>query len=221
MSIADKLKLIAENQRNIFDAAADKERQEMVNRITSHGVRTNFAYAFSRCDYSGVVLPCDIVPTSNINHMFYYYLGSTLPQGINLSKVPKGASVSALFAYCNLTEIPDLGLGAVNKHLNTFLNCDKVKKIQIIRSARTTEYIYTFSGCSALTSVAFEGEIGRNVDFSHCTKLNKTSIKNIISHLCDYTENGGTYKLTLGEVNLAKLTEAEQQIAIDKGWILL
>lgn len=221
MSIADKLRTIAENQQTIYDTARDKELRESINRVISYGVRTNFAYAFSRCNYSGVVLPFDVTPTSNINHMFYYYQGETLPVGIDLSKVPRGASVTALFACSNLTEIPDMGLGRMNGYVNAFLNCEKLKKISVIRSSKATGYAYTFDGCYALTSVGFEGEIGKDIDFSSCTKLNKTCIKNIISHLYDYSKEGGTHKLTIGSANLSKLTAAEEQIAIDKGWILI
>ena len=221
MTIKEKLKKIFINQREIAHYEKNKAAKMLWNHITSYNIRTGFEYAFSRCDFSGVEFVEEILPTASINHMFYYYQGSFLPKGINLSKVARATSTSALFARSELVEIPDLNLKAMNEYHNTFLDCESLKKIALLRSHKTTKYTNTFSGCLSLASISFEGEIGRDISFSRCTRLTRESIKNIMNHLCDYTAEGGTYKLILGRDNLSKLTEEEQQIAIDKGWTLI
>lgn len=55
--------------------------------------------------------------------------------------------------------------------------------------------------------------------FSSYTSLTVDSLMSVINALSDNT-GGTTYKVTLGETNLAKLTDEQKQIAIDKNYTL-
>ena len=76
---------------------------------------------------------------------------------------------------------------------------------------------YCFSGCTALETIIGNPNFKVSVDFSSCTKLTHDSLMVVINGLQTVTE---TQTLTLGSTNLAKLTDAEKQIATDKGWTL-
>lgn len=66
----------------------------------------------------------------------------------------------------------------------------------------------------------FGGMVGLAVDFnfSAMTKLTKQSLINIMNEAADVTASPKT--LTFGSTNLAKLSDAEKAIAINKGWTL-
>lgn len=81
----------------------------------------------------------------------------------------------------------------------------------------TTTY-YCFCNCLALTNVG--GLLGLKVstDFSNSELLTHDSLMNIITKAADVNKNPQT--LTFGSTNLAKLTDEEKAIAINKGWTL-
>lgn len=59
------------------------------------------------------------------------------------------------------------------------------------------------------------------IDFSKSTLLTHNSLMDIINKLYDLTANGkNSQQLTLGETNIAKLTEEEISIATNKGWTI-
>ena len=73
--------------------------------------------------------------------------------------------------------------------------------------------------CSSPKSTFFGGFVGmtKTMDFSVCTQITVESMNNIITKAG--TADSGS-KIIFGETNLAKLSEAEKQVAIDKGWTL-
>ena len=77
-----------------------------------------------------------------------------------------------------------------------------------------------FRECSALVDLNIVGTInatGLNVQQS---PLSHDSLMSIINALADKTGVSGTWKVTLGATNLAKLTADEIAIAEGKGWTL-
>ena len=57
------------------------------------------------------------------------------------------------------------------------------------------------------------------LDLTSCSKLTHDSLMNVINNLYDIKTKGcKEQRLQLGVTNLAKLTDEEKQIAIDKGW---
>ena len=70
-----------------------------------------------------------------------------------------------------------------------------------------------FSSCTALKNITIEGQIRYNFDVKSCP-LTHDSLMSIINALGD----GLSHTLTIGETNLAKLTQDEIDIAEAKGW---
>ena len=71
-------------------------------------------------------------------------------------------------------------------------------------------------------SIMFEGSIKINgLNLSQHPDLSHDSLMSMINALANKTgDTSQTWKVTIGSTNLAKLTDAEKQIAIDKNWTL-
>ncbi len=100
---------------------------------------------------------------------------------------------------------------------SVFLNCTKLETIRTLTVNSNMTFGSWFSGCSKLTNVTFSGEIGNDISFSASPLLSHDSIINIISVLVNTTTKK---TLSLGEINLAKLTDEEKAVATEKGWTL-
>ena len=74
-----------------------------------------------------------------------------------------------------------------------------------------------FYGCFALKTITGNPNFKVSFSLSNSTQLTHDSLMVVINGLQTVTE---AQTLTLGETNLAKLTDAEKQIATDKGWTL-
>jgi len=123
-----------------------------------------------------------------------------------------------------------------------FLGCTSLRslsfpKIQIIQSSFLT---YTYSLLSLdipssliswstplvgvtpsdLRFINLPNNFKLSMDFSACYRLTYSSLIDIISKLADVTEEQGTYTLTLGATNLAKLTAEEIAVGTNKGWVI-
>ena len=82
-----------------------------------------------------------------------------------------------------------------------------------------------FGNCRNLKHITFENKFLSAVQFHQCPLLTHESLINILNALYDYVngELDGSSKdktLTLGTINLEKLTDAEKAIATQKGWTL-
>ena len=74
-----------------------------------------------------------------------------------------------------------------------------------------------FYGCMPLADITGNPNFKASLDLSGCKKLTHDSLMVVINGLQTVTT---TQKLTLGTVNLAKLTDDEKKVATDKGWTL-
>lgn len=197
MSIAEKLTTIAENEQKVYEAGKKSEYDAFWDMFQNKGYGANYRYAFcySRFDDSTFNPKYDINCTnvdSSAQYMFY-------SSPITDTKVGIYAPTTNI-AYC--------------------FRDSAVKTIRLLNVHESTEYSYAFTGCEDLENITIGGTIGKAVSFSPCTKLTHDSLMSIISALKDYSGSGTTVTLTLGSKNLAKLTDAEKQIATGKGWTL-
>ena len=107
---------------------------------------------------------------------------------------------------------------------NMFSYASMMKTIRkLIVSEKTAEFNNTFGNCRSLENITFEGTIAKNgINLQWSTNLTHDSIMSLINCLADKSSDtsGTVYKVTLGAQNIAKLTDAEQQIAQRKGWNL-
>jgi hypothetical protein len=77
----------------------------------------------------------------------------------------------------------------------------------------------TFQNAVNLTKLIINGTIAsNNLNVSYCKNLTHESLMSIITALKDFSDAGGSYKVTLGSDNIAKLTTDELQVIQNKGW---
>lgn len=132
--------------------------------------------------------------------------------------------ISNLFSECvNLEKIPSIDTSTVKAMQYLFYNCSSLVTIDAIDlSSITPQSGYEnptsmmFKGCSNLKNITFYGSIPYNLDLSDCILLTHDSLMSAINALA--TVSG--YTLKVGTNNLNKLTQAEKEIATNKGWIL-
>ena len=207
MSISNKLKTIAENQYKIYEkgynSGAIDCNTQFWNRFTTSIKastnepieRTDYDYAFSRWYPNYFTLDRKICPHL-ASHMFYQFnmFGDKFDLKQHLDNL--GAeidfsecdSVWYLFAESEIDYIPELKITASNFN-DTFRDAKitTIEKIILLNDGTQTFSTYAFK-IKDLQNIAFEGVIGESVDFSTCYKLNKTSILNIATHLCQKSQ---------------------------------
>lgn len=130
-------------------------------------------------------------------------------------------------SYNKFTRVPKVDLTNVgNKTSQLFANnagSSRLVHIDELVVSATTQFTAStsFINCDKLEHVIFSGVLGTNgLDLHWSTLLDQESLRSIINILQDKTSVGGTWTVTLGAENLAKLTDAEKAIATQKGWTL-
>ena len=225
MSVAEKLTTVAENMPKVFEAGKEAERDEfwaLALRSQNYMV-----YAFAGCCWKDETFKpkYDIKPKGSATSMFREC-------GIrNLKKCLEDAGVTLdlsavtnanlIFGYCGqLTTLPKLDLSSATS-TNTAFNDDVVlETIEEIKFGANTKFSQTFDDCRALTNMTVTGVIGQNgLNLSFSPLLTHDSLMSVINAL--ETKTSGSWSVTLGTDNLAKLTNAEKAIATEKGWTLV
>jgi len=125
-----------------------------------------------------------------------------------------------MFANSTITEVGVLDCSGANT-VAAFGNATYLRSVDKVILRRGTSFPDGFKGCTSLEHIIFEGEISRNLNVQW-SPLDRESLLNILSCLADKTTDtsGTVWEITLGEANLAKLTEEEKANAEAKGWIL-
>lgn len=236
MSIAEKLTIIAENEQRVYDSGYSKAESDidlwLWNSITSKGSRKNYARAFNTTDFSGYTFVKPITPTGLIYQIFYDYTGKYLPNNIDFSKVPQseldktssGGGMAQVFSYAvYLLEVPYLGWKTPKAYYQTFAYSRKAVTIEKIPVMKETTFSNTFTQCSSLKEVTFEGEIGNNISFADCSELTTESMNNIVGCLYDFVGNGETTTktLTVHADVYARTPEELKEEARGKGWSIV
>lgn len=145
---------------------------------------------FQHCGFESIFLPESCVDIYTSG----FYGCSTL-QSVHLSSQHKSIDHTA-FSHCTSLKAINLPASIVSISPNTFMYCSAL------------EFIDMEQGFNAN---------GLNLSVSH--KFSVDTLINILEALADRTGDTA-YTLTLGAVNLDKLTEEQKNIALNKNWIL-
>lgn len=199
---------------------------------------TRMVSMFNECDRLTTV---PALNTSNVIDMAYMFSGCSkliaIPQ-LDTSKVTK---MSNMFSNCQtITTIPQFDTSNVTNMNSMFSNCYALTTIPLLDTSKVTNMHYMFSRCGKLTTVPaldvgkVDGmnymfsnctnlksilmtNIGLSLDIHYSTKFERTDLVTILNNLKTVTS---TQTLTMGATNLAKLTDEDKAIAINKGWTL-
>lgn len=179
------------NATSLKSAFAQCTFLENIGNIINTSKVTKWSDAFRNCNKLKTICPLDLSSATNVEWMFASCQGL---ENISLSNIPTLTSYRGMFSYCkNLKTIPTLTVTA------------------------STDFTSTFNGCSALENITFDGVIGKTgISFAQSTLLTHDSLMSIINAL--ETKTSGTFKITLGAENLAKLTDEEKLMITNKGW---
>lgn len=148
-------------------------------------------------------------------------------------KIDIGANVTRvneMFTHCNTTEVPPLETAHCTDFGYMFASDgrNRMHTIHKINMTNATTATNMFTKQGALKNITFEGEIPISLSFSY-SPLTVESLKNIITHLKDYsgTTSEFTYSLTLSSACITAL-DAEgatspnsntwREYATDLGW---
>lgn len=130
-----------------------------------------------------------------------------------------GTNFSYMFYACaNITTIPKINTSNNTNFTSMFYNCSKLITILEIDTSKGTSFSSMFDGCRELENITFVGTINKSISLSSSTKLTHDSLMSIINALADKIGQSGTFKLTIGATNVAKLTTEELEIIGAKGW---
>lgn len=225
MSIAEKFEIIADA---VYDKGVYDRDVLIYNMITDNETRANYHNAFQYTDISGYKFIKTITPTGYINQMFYScYNMTSLPTPLDFSKIlSSGGDTTAtyrkgVFAYCrNLEFVPDLDMKAIGGLEEWFIQCRKLRTIELLRVHRNTIYTNTFQWCDNLQNINFDGEIGQSISFKDSPLLSVESQINIIKHLVDFsgTSDAGTRILTIHPTAFERLNatySTPEEVGID------
>lgn len=213
----------------VYEAGQKSEYDHFWDGYQYNGTRTGYLYGFCGVGWTDETFKpkYDMTPNSAMN-MFRESSIRNLKQCIescgvilDLSKV---TNASALFGYNSvLTTIPKINLSSMTTSTYLFQNDSKLETIEELTISEKVAFVTSsFSGCTALTRLIMAGTLATNgLDLHWSTKLDKESVLSIINILQDKTAVGGTWTVTLGSENLAKLTDAEKAVATQKGWTLV
>lgn len=206
MSIAEKLTTVAENIPKVYEAGQRAEHERFWDNYLRYGSYWVYRFAGWGWDDNTFQPTKDIVVTGNATGLFRETAIVDLAKCLTDNKVILDVSgvtnASYLFGFSNIVNIS--------------------MKISEPNEDSSIAFVSTsFQSCTKLTTLSITGTLATNgLDLHWSTDLDHESLLNIIECLKDYSADtsGTDWYITIGNDNIAKLTEAEIQIAKNKGW---
>lgn len=188
-----------------------KKAKYMFADVTSSNI---FEY---EADLSGleVELPC----VEDVTQMFVKSTLGVLPV-LHLGESCRIAQ--RMFYHCPYLREVDLHTAkGIEDFSEMFTYNSRLHTVSVdMRSA--TSYRYMFDSCGSLVDLSIEALKIRDDNFrlDSCTQLSVESLVGVLEALESNVGEETTYTVVLGSENLAKLTDAQKQIAIDKNLAL-
>lgn len=221
MSIADKLTTIAENQEKVFEAGKKSEYDAFWDMYQQNGTRTDYSHSFAGFGwYVDNFKPKYIIKPITAYMMFRNFRGEGVLEELCDIDFSENTSFQYTFSFSRLTEIRsliDCSKGA--SVASTFSGCSKLVTISEFRVNATVSMNGLFNDCPSLENLNITGVIGQTgLNLQGSKKLTHDSLMSIINALKDFSGSSGSYKVTLGNENVAKLTQTELDMITAKGW---
>lgn len=163
---------------------------------------------------------CPLVDTSKANNMTAMFSDC-----VNLIQVPLLNTANVMhfddmFYNCtSLTTVPQFNTSSLYSANLMFGGCSKLVSVPLLDFTKAEQLRSMLLACSELVELGGFTNLSVNLDLSSSRKLTADSIMNVINEAKDLSETG-TATLTLGNTNIAKLTEEQIAIASFKGWTL-
>ena len=166
---------------------------------------------------------------ADMSSMFSYCKNLKTIPTMNTNKV---TSMALMFYQSGITTIPELDTSKVTSAYNMFYSCHGLITIPKLNFENVNNVSEILFGASNVVNIGGFENLGKayltnksanysnyGLVLTNCSKLTHDSLMNIINNLYDIKTKGcKEQRLQLGPTNLAKLTDEEKQIAINKGW---
>lgn len=223
MSIANRLTTIAENEIKVYEAGIEDGKQAEYDRFWgNYKLDGMCAFAGSGWNNETFKPKNDIVPSTAYMMFRYSNIQGDLVHILeNLGVVldfSKCYSLQYTFQNTKFTRIGEIV--AKTNFIEGFSNNPQLETIdKIVTTSSITYGNASFSGCTGLKNITFEGEIGNTINFQWCP-LTKESITSIINALsATKTGQTATFKQTAKE---AAFTDDEWAtlIATKSNWTI-
>lgn len=213
------------NMRMMFSGCSKIKTIPMLNTEKV----TNMQGMFTECT-SLIEIP--ELYTNNVvdmSSMFSYCKNLKTIPTMNTNKV---TTMSMMFYNSGITTIPELNTSNVTNVYNMFSSCSGLITIPKLNFENVNNVSGFLTGASNVINIGGFENLGKayltnksanyvnyGLVLTNCSKLTHDSLMNVINNLYDIKTKGcQAQRLQLGPKNLAKLTNEEKQIAIDKGW---
>lgn len=242
MSIADKLQIIAENEQKVFNAGAKSEYDRFWDELQENGNRIHYFNAFASAIWTKETFKpkypiiIDTKGTTNQNYCVGIFANFMRNQDddecIDLNDIgvkidfSKAGIVQNVFQNSKFENVEvDFSNAQIATNAFGMGNGGGIRNITVKVSDKLTQannFFYYNAGLRTLTFTEDSVIAFNNMNLSHATLLERDSLMTVINALKDYSgdTSGTTWKVTFGNVLLAKLTDADKQIATNKGWVL-
>ena len=127
---------------------------------------------------------------------------------------------SSAFQNCRNLQTVTLSHGVERINVSAFTNCVSLTHLYLPNTINYIANTNPFNGCAELTVVSLENGFNANgLNLSASTNFTAEIIVAMLNALADRT-GLEAYTLTLGNTNLAKLSEEEIAVATEKNWTL-
>lgn len=207
---------LAPKVNEVFEAGKKAEYDEFWDTVQENGKRFDYNYGFAGTTWNDDTFfpKYDIKPSWAAVGLFKWCTITDLEARLKecgvVLDVSQNPNMGSAFADCLVTVIPEITItGSATSMYNTFSRCKSLHTIRKITLGNgfNTELSSTFTDCTALENVVFEGVIPKSIALAQSTKLSKTSITNIVECLST-TVSGQTATFSKTAVNNAFETTA-------------
>ena len=189
------------------------QNAKLLTSVTIPDSVTNIeTYAFSDCtNLASVTIGSGV---TLVNH--YAFTNCT-----NLASVTIGSGVKSIgnntFGKCTSLESIVIPEGVTKIGIYAFADCINLANITLPNTITSTG-IEPFKNCTNVTNITLGTNFNCSISFADCN-LSVECMTSMFGKIKDLT--GDTAKtLTLGSINLAKLTDEQKQVATNKNWNL-
>ena len=213
------------NMRMIFSGCTKIKTIPMLNTEKV----TNMQGMFTECTSLIEIPKLYTNNVADMSSMFSYCKNLKTIPTMNTNKV---TTMSMMFYQSGITTIPELNTSNVTSAYNMFYSCSGLITIPKLNFENVNNVSGFLTGAESVVNIGGFENLGKayltnksanytnyGLVLTNCSKLTHDSLMNIINNLYDIKTKGcKEQRLQLGPTNLAKLTDEEKQIAIDKGW---
>lgn len=212
----------AETEQQKYEEGKKAEYDAFWDGFQDYGNRIHYHYGFAShfgWNATNFKPKYDIIPVQ-ATYIFYGFKQPSLKpflddRGLKLD-FSKCKGMTYAFMASELTELGTIDISSAGTVITgVFQGCTNLVTIEKLIMASTNKN-NMFNDCPNLENLTIEGVIGNNFVISACTKLTHASLMSIIDHLEPKTS--GTFTLTIGSENIAKLTTEELKLIENKGW---